>query len=64
MKDYTKLWDSDLSQHMPTSTKGINGLWYNSRPEPYYGLRYRLRGAWDVLWSNADALYWEIDQHR
>lgn len=62
-KDYTKLWDIDVVGGSKCSqSQGKSGAWHNARPLPYYGLFYRLRDAWNVLWSKADALYWMIDQ--
>lgn len=62
MKDYTKLYDSQLHIQGQCKAKGKSGQWHNGRPEPYYGLYYRLRDAWNVLWLKADALYWTIDE--
>ena len=61
-KDYTKLWDSSLGIQGKVRAKGKSGNWHNARPEPYYGFLYRIRDAWNVLWSKADALYWTIDK--
>lgn len=60
-KDYTKLYDSSLVIQGQCRAKGKSGQWHNARPEPYFGLFYRLRDAWNVLWSKVDALYWTID---
>lgn len=60
-KDYTKLWDSSLAIEGQCKAMGKSGKWHNARGLPYYGLYYRLRDAWNVLWLKADALYWEID---
>lgn len=61
-KDYTKLYDTDLAIQGHSKAQKDGGAWHNARPEPYYGLYYRLRDAWNVLWLKADALYWTIDQ--
>lgn len=65
-KDYTKMWADDLAKNGNggVSSKGKSGKWYYARPEPYYGLYYRLRDAWNVLWLKADAMYWMIDQDK
>jgi hypothetical protein len=60
-KNYTKLWDDGLAIRGQCQAKGKSGNWHNARGEPYYGLFYRLRDAWNVLWLKADALYWTID---
>lgn len=62
-KDYTKLFDTSiiLKEGNGVAAQGKSGKWHNARPLPYYGLIYRLRDAWNVLWLKADALYWTID---
>ena len=60
--NYTKLWDSRLGLIQgQEAVQGKSGRWHNARPLPYYGFIYRIRDAWNVLWSKADALYWTID---
>ena len=63
-KDYTKLYDSSLCIQGQVQAQGKSGKWHNARPLPYYGLYYRLRDAWNVLWLKADALYWTIEEDK
>lgn len=63
-KDYTKLYDSSLAIRGQCQAQGKSGQWHNARPEPFYGATYRVRDAWNVLWSKADALYWQIDNDK
>ena len=60
-QDYKKLYDSQLMLQGQVKIQGKSGSWHNARPELYYGLFYRIRDAWNVLWLKADALYWTID---
>lgn len=62
-KDHTKLYEIDLDIRLPAQAKGKT-CWHNARPLPYYGLFYRLRDAWNVLWLKADALYWMIESDK
>lgn len=64
MKHYTKLWDTKLEIDSASKAQGKSGQWHNARPLPYYGIYYRLRDAWNVLWLKADALYWTIDEDK
>jgi hypothetical protein len=62
-RDYTKLWAEDVVRATDVLSKGKMG-WHLARPLPYYGWKYRLRDAWNVLTFKADALYWECDHDR
>ena len=47
-----------ISNNFPRTVKGrLDSV--PSRPVPYYSFINRILQAWDVLFSKADALYWQ-----
>ncbi len=62
MKDAPNAWQlDDLVKHAVSG--GVqcglpDGRWVPARPLGFYGLRSRLRCAWDVFTGRADAVYW------
>ena len=54
-----KLYADEVAKSAQENQAGLpDGRWVAARPIPYWGVRWRLRQAWDVLRGKADALYW------